>query len=271
VARSRTSADSPRIDELLAGAPADLVAPPQGKTAPCYRCSERQAPVAVVGGVRYRGLCPKCEDEVEAEDAEREYAEIRAGLEKRAGFPALHKEWTLDTYLAGLTGHDLGEAGRSLSRAREWLADYRSEGRSNLLLYGPVGGGKTGLAVGVAKELIAELVPVRFIVLREFLHDMVERISQGLPAGDPALYEVAVLVLDDLGAERPTDYARNELAVLVERRYQAQLPIIVTSNYEPGELAGRIGHDDPIVGERIVSRLADGALQRRIAVKDRRR
>lgn len=256
---------------VLAEAPPDLFAPDDGKkTAPCYGCGERRAPVAVVGGLRYRGLCARCEAAAAAELEERERAEAREGIMRRAGFTPLQEGWTLGTYLDGLGAGQLGEAAKALARGREWLEGYRAGERRNLLLYGTVGSGKTGLAVAVAKDLVEDVVGVRFVVLRELLHDMVERISRGLPAGDPGLYDVAVLVLDDLGAERPTNYARNELAVLVERRYQARLPIIATSNYDPDALADRLGHDDPVVGQRIVSRLSDRALMRRFKGEDRR-
>lgn len=256
---------------VLAEVPSDLYAPAgRSKTAPCYRCGKNKAPVSVVGGQRFRGLCAKCELAVDAEQHERELAELREGLWKRAGFTPLQAEWTLDTYAKGLSGGAQTDALKALARGREWLAGYEGGERCNLLLYGAVGTGKTGLAVGVAKELVEALVAVRFVVLRELLHDMVQRISQGLPAGDAGLYAVPVLLLDDLGAERPTDYARNELAVLVERRYQAGLPIIATSNYDPDALAERLGHDDPVVGLRIVSRLSDKALMRRFTGEDRR-
>jgi hypothetical protein len=37
--------------------------------------------------------------------------------------------------------------------------------------------------------------------------------------------------------------------------------MVVTTNYAPAALAARLGHDDPVVGQRIVSRLVDGALR----------
>ena len=79
-----------------------------------------------------------------------------------------------------------------------------------------------------------------------------------------------MLALDDLGAERPTDFARDELATLVEHRYMQGLPTIVTS-YPPSKLAARLGHDDPEVGQRLVSRLTDDAVQIRFIGPDRRR
>ena len=50
-----------------------------------------------------------------------------------------------------------------------------------------------------------------------------------------------------------------ELATIVEGRYVDEAPMIVTTNYDPAALARRLGHDDPVVGKRIVSRLTETA------------
>jgi DNA replication protein DnaC len=83
-----------------------------------------------------------------------------------------------------------------------------------------------------------------------------------MSAGEPDspirdLYEASVLVLDDLGAERPTDWARDAIAALVQYRHTRDLPTVVTSNYAPAALVKRLGHDDPMIGQRIVSRLVE--------------
>jgi DNA replication protein DnaC len=69
----------------------------------------------------------------------------------------------------------------------------------------------------------------------------------------------SVLVLDDLGAERPTDWALEQIAYIVESRHAVDALTIVTTNYAPSQLAERLGRDDPVIGQRIVSRLLEGA------------
>jgi DNA replication protein DnaC len=57
-----------------------------------------------------------------------------------------------------------------------------------------------------------------------------------------------------------TDWTREWLATLIEGRYSANHHTIITSNYSPSQLAMRLGHDDPIIGKRIVSRIVEDAL-----------
>jgi DNA replication protein DnaC len=84
------------------------------------------------------------------------------------------------------------------------------------------------------------------------------------------LFNVPVLTLDDIGAEQATDWRRDQLATLIEERYGRQLPMLVTSNYSLPELGRRLGHDDPVVGQRLVSRLRENAMGVEIGGADRR-
>jgi DNA replication protein DnaC len=205
--------------------------------------------------------CPECfaREEREAQEARiaRLFAQSRVGARMRG--------WSLATYPRDRHTRE------PLTVARRWVDAYQADERSNLLVFGGVGAGKTGLAWGILRELLAQGTPGLIVPLRELLWEL----RQSFRTGDPCdtaerAQRVPVLVLDDLGAERPTDFARDELAVIVERRYAAERPTIVTSNYDPERLAWRLGHDDPVIGQRIVSRLTDGAWQLRLGGPDRR-
>ena len=78
------------------------------------------------------------------------------------------------------------------------------------------------------------------------------------------IQETPILMLDDLGAERPTEWVLERLNILVDTRWREQRPILVTTNLEPGELWEQLG-------ERAYSRLADGALAVAFGGGDRRR
>ena len=58
-----------------------------------------------------------------------------------------------------------------------------------------------------------------------------------------------LLFLDDLGAENATDFVRDTLYLIINRRYEGKLPVIITSNLDLGELSDS-------VGDRIASRIA---------------
>lgn len=63
----------------------------------------------------------------------------------------------------------------------------------------------------------------------------------------------SLLILDDVGAERLTDWGREQLFLLIDHRYNQMLPTIVTTNLTPAELKQNIG-------DRIADRLVQGAL-----------
>lgn len=154
---------------------------------------------------------------------------------------------------ARLRGYRLdGAPNRSAAaRARRW-AEAAPDGeppRRNLLLHGPVGTGKTGIAAG-ALRLVLERA-----LLRRVAFAGVPAMLDGMrPGGDSdpmdRCQRADVLVLDDLGVERGTEWVRERLFVLVNHRYEAGLPTIVTTNADLPGLAAALG-------ERTVSRLAE--------------
>lgn len=159
-----------------------------------------------------------------------------------------------------------------------------------LVLSGAPGTGKTHLAVGVLAarfdawlteypervreveasdgSVVASVRPdfdLRFVVVPTLL-DELRRAIHYRDSLDPlpGLIGADLLVLDDLGREKVTDWATERLYVLVNERYNHRRPTIVTTNYSPGELAER-GYD------ALVSRLVEGAAVIRTNGADYRR
>jgi DNA replication protein DnaC len=211
-------------------------------------------------------VCADCEAEAEARRQEEERDGLVRWLMASSGVTPRMAEWSLDSYPRDMHGR------RAARVARAWLEGYRAGRGDNLILHGRVGSGKTGLAWGVARDLIErDQTEVLLLNFRELLQEMRDAFRAGRrPAVTARAARVPVLVLDDLGAERVTDWSREELASLVERRYGAGLPTIVTTNYDLDELVERLGHDDSVVGERIASRLAEDAVMHGLRARDRR-
>jgi DNA replication protein DnaC len=116
----------------------------------------------------------------------------------------------------------------------------------NLVLYGSVGTGKTFAAVAAARLRFDAGDEVAFWPVVELLDGL--RPGGDLEVWDQAVYDAQVLILDDLGASRATDWTDERLYALVNRRWLDERPTIVTTNIDPGQLAVALG-------ERMASRI----------------
>jgi DNA replication protein DnaC len=113
-----------------------------------------------------------------------------------------------------------------------------------LTLLGPYGCGKTHLAAAVAHEVLAHGVPVLFVVVPDLLDHLRATFRPDTEVSYDERFElvrtVALLVLDDLGTESGTAWAREKLYQLINHRYNEQLPTVFTSNVRLDALDGRI-------------------------------
>lgn len=132
------------------------------------------------------------------------------------------------------------------------------------LLYGPAGVGKT-------REAIARLLSTPrgiFYSCAEFIEDArAEEMDEADELQERRLgaaRTVAHLVLDDLGARRPTVFAQDRVLALVDYRWSRALETLVTSNLTPREIG-------EAWGERVLSRVLAFGVVERLTGSDRRR
>lgn len=121
-------------------------------------------------------------------------------------------------------------------------------------IYGNQGTYKTTLAMAAARVLVARGAVVRVCVVPNLMEAMRSRTAEDRAVTE-RLSTCGVLILDDLGKESPTAYACERLFSIINDRYNAMLPVIVTSNYSRGEIARRLSEGD--VGPSIASRLVE--------------
>jgi len=98
-----------------------------------------------------------------------------------------------------------------------------------LAIWGAPGSGKTHLSLAVANALIAREHPVVWRYVPDVVYRMRELVSLQEPDMiTPTLLEAPVLILDDLGAARWTDYVTERLELVFDRRYRDRMPTMVT-------------------------------------------
>lgn len=156
--------------------------------------------------------------------------------------------------------------------ARRATRDVRSAGF--LLLTGPFGTGKTHQAYG-ALRLIAEAGPDRYEVITSTAPDLYGRLrpggsEKGTEYEMKRLCRVPLLLLDDLGTEKLSEWTEEATYRILNERYNECWPVIVTSNFPARSHNG--GEDlTTRLGERIASRLAQMTTVVEIGGPDRRR
>lgn len=113
--------------------------------------------------------------------------------------------------------------------------DNMLEKNQGLLFYGGVGTGKTFSAACIANYLLEQRVPVvmtSFVKLLESMMNFKEEDSVLISR----LNRTKLLIIDDLGAERSTDTALEKVYNIVDSRYRAKLPIILTTNLDMNDM-----------------------------------
>lgn len=133
-----------------------------------------------------------------------------------------------------------------------WLDGYADGERRNMVFTGDVETGKTWEACAIAIRLLKKFIPVTVVESVDMMEDL-------RPGGDDAgagtaPYKAApVLVLDDLGTEKASEWTNEQLYAIVNSRYKNLLPTIVTTNLSGAEFMERYG-------PRITRRLMNDAV-----------
>ncbi len=152
------------------------------------------------------------------------------------------------------------------------LAKRVADGES-LYLWGAFGTGKTHLASAIARRLVWAGKSVRMLTGIDLTMQLQATYGSRESEADAmgAFARCGVLVMDDLGKEPPSDWALSRLFAVVNARYDALRPVIVTTNYERGSLVERMGkRGDHDTAEALVSRLCEMGRSIKLEGGDRR-
>jgi len=116
--------------------------------------------------------------------------------------------------------------------------------RNGLFIVGGYGTGKTHLAAAIANQLMKGGMPVICMTMIDLLariRETYDKGGSGTEAQVMRLYpDVSLLIIDDLGSEQPTEWGSTTIFSIINARYEAYMPTIVTSNCGAGELVQRM-------------------------------
>lgn len=116
--------------------------------------------------------------------------------------------------------------------------DKMRDNNFGLLFYGPVGTGKTFYAGCIANALIEKLIPVVVTSFSAVISSL-QALSFGEDKNEvfkKKLQEPDLLIFDDCGIERGTEYVLEQMFLIVDARYRSNKPLIITTNLAPNEL-----------------------------------
>lgn len=137
---------------------------------------------------------------------------------------------------------------RTLCRYAERWDAVRNE-NIGLLLYGGVGTGKSFGAACVANYLIDQYTPVCMVNLSSVLNSIGGYQSNSFIAD---LMRYPLLILDDVGMERQTEYAMEQVFNVIDARYRSGMPLIITTNLSLAELKAPKSRDHARIYDRIL-------------------
>ena len=149
---------------------------------------------------------------------------------RESGVPMRFQTFTLDNF----------PTKPALALVKAWVEG----GGSSLLMWGAFGTGKTALAVGLVSDRIDRGERAYFTTTPKLLDRIKATYSKEGGEEDEILTlikTVPFLVLDDLGAERVTDWVEEKLFTIINERHDEMRDTVFTTNLSPAELGAHIG------------------------------
>jgi len=184
----------------------------------------------------------------------------------QAHIPPRYANCDLNTYIAEGTQRAVTAAKIA---AGKFIEHYPLD-KTGLLLIGPSGAGKTHLSVAIVKQLIlTKGVACLFCDYRELLKQIQNSYNPSVQVTELDLlrpvFQTEILVLDDLGAVKPTEWVWDTVSVILNTRYNENRTTIITTNFMDGPAAALTGargaaREEMLgdrIGERMRSRLCE--------------
>lgn len=215
-----------------------------------------------------RCTCPEAVAAYEKEQAEQEAREkaekeraaaerMRARIQRIIGDSGMSSRFLRRTFE---TFQITAENERALRACKAYADTFRSKlpennpdpGRNGLFIMGPKGTGKTHLVAAIANQLMQAGTPVICMTMIDLL-DRIKRTYESArqygeedSEGDVlnTYKDVPLLIIDDIGKEPATEWAVSKIYAIINARYEAYMPTIITTNYTDHDLVRRLTPKD---------------------------
>ena len=163
---------------------------------------------------------------------------------------------------------DIAQETDTIRWAKKYVAEWRKVKAENLglLLWGDVGTGKSFAAACIANALLEQMVPVLMTNFSKILNQMGAMYTEERYQYIASLNHYSLLIIDDLGIERSTEYAKEQVYAVIDERYKANLPLIITTNLTINE----IRNPENVADARIYSRVLEMCTPVHVGGADRR-
>lgn len=224
---------------------------PAPPSATCKQCGGESKPKFItILGWRKQEFCEPCSEairkEQERKEAEKQKTErisklldtsgVTRGKFSRMTFESFQKQYQ----------------GKAFETAKKYAEGFSSATKNGLFFYGRAGAGKTHLVVSIARHIVQQKqIAVKFVRVIDLLLEIRQTYNTDEYYRTENELEllrkystVPLLILDDLGTEKATEWARQILYQIVDSRWIDDRPLIITSNLTLRELAERF--DDRI-------------------------
>ncbi len=198
---------------------------------------------------------------------------------ERARIPKRYEHCDFESFSTDLEGGKTytAEHTQSLAQAKlvtqKFVENYPISSEKGLLLMGPAGTGKTHLAVAAVKELIQRGHGGLFCDYRELLKEIQASYNPASNTTEMGILEpirnVEILVLDDLGASRPSDWVRDIVEIVLNARYNRNLTTLITTNYVDNPMSKGESTRGP--DGKLVPAVREDSLELRIGARMRSR
>ena len=230
-------------------------------------CSKCHTPVQCrvnIGGrekiVRCICQCQKEAMELEKKRQETEDEQRRIRKLKANGIQEKHLlDWKFD----------IAEDNEHIRKAKQYVENWKKVKAENLglLLWGEVGTGKSFAAACIANALLDAGIPVLMTNFSKILNQMGAMYSDERYQYIASFSHFQLLIIDDLGIERNTEYALEQVYAVIDERYKSGLPVIITTNLTLSE----IRNPADVAHARIYSRILEMCTPVYIGGSDRRK